>query len=67
MDPEIHDNAALHRYEIEVDGVTAYVRYRREPGVITFIHTEVPEGACRQGHRLAPRPPCRSRRPAPTG
>ena len=55
MDPEIHDNAARHRYELVVDGVTAYVLYRRAPGVITFIHTEVPEalGGKGIGSRLA--------------
>ena len=55
MDPDIHDNPSLHRYELEVDGVTAYVRYRRDPGVITFIHTEVPAalGGKGVGSRLA--------------
>lgn len=49
MDLQIRDNAELHRYELDVDGVTAYVRYRRKPGVITFIHTEVPERLAGQG------------------
>jgi predicted GNAT family acetyltransferase len=55
MDPEIHDNPAHHRYELVVDGVTAYVLYRRQPGVITFIHTEVPKalGGRGVGSRLA--------------
>jgi predicted GNAT family acetyltransferase len=55
MDSEIHDNPAHHRYELEVDGVTAYVLYRRQPGVITFIHTEVPKalGGKGIGSRLA--------------
>jgi predicted GNAT family acetyltransferase len=55
MDPEIHDNPAHHRYELAVDGLTAYVLYRREPGVITFIHTEVPKalGGKGIGSRLA--------------
>jgi predicted GNAT family acetyltransferase len=49
MNPQIRDNPAVHRYEIEVDGQTAYVRYTRKPGVITFIHTEVPEGLAGKG------------------
>ena len=55
MDPEIHDNVPLHRYELAVDGVTAYVRYRREAGVVTFIHTKVPKalGGKGVGSRLA--------------
>ncbi len=42
--PEIHDNPARHRYELTIDGVTAFVTYRRRPGEITFVHTEVPAG-----------------------
>ena len=55
MDAEIRDIPALHRYELEVDGVTAYVVYRRRPGVITFVHTEVPKalGGKGIGSRLA--------------
>lgn len=49
MNPEIRDNPARHRYEMEVDGVTAYVLYRRKPGVITFIHTEVPQALAGKG------------------
>jgi hypothetical protein len=39
----IRDNPSRHRYETEVDGHVAYVVYRRESGVITFVHTEVPK------------------------
>jgi hypothetical protein len=49
MDAEIHDNAPVHRYEIKVDGVTAYVVYRRKPGLITFVHTEVPKALAGKG------------------
>ena len=49
MDPDIRDFPARHRYEIEVDGVTAYVLYRRKPGVITFVHTEVPKELAGKG------------------
>ena len=37
------NNEARHRYEITIDGVTAYAMYRLEPGVITFYHTVVPD------------------------
>ena len=38
----IIDNAELHRYEIHVDGELAgFVQYRRRPGLIAFIHTEI--------------------------
>jgi predicted GNAT family acetyltransferase len=36
------DNAREHRYEATVDGVLAVAEYRRQPGTITFTHTEVP-------------------------
>jgi len=49
MDPEIRDNPSRHRYELEVDGVTACVLYRRKPGVITFVHTEVPKALAGKG------------------
>ncbi|MBN9023983.1 MAG: N-acetyltransferase [Rhizobiales bacterium] len=42
MDPDIRDNPARHRYELTVDDATAFVTYRRQDGVITFVHTEVP-------------------------
>jgi predicted GNAT family acetyltransferase len=42
MPDEIRDNAQLHRFEMEVDGHVAFIRYRREAGRIVLIHTEVP-------------------------
>jgi predicted GNAT family acetyltransferase len=38
----VHDNAALSRFELDAGGYTAFATYRRSPGVITFLHTEVP-------------------------
>lgn len=43
MSDEVINNEARHRYEITIDGVTAYAMYRLEPGVITFYHTVVPD------------------------
>jgi predicted GNAT family acetyltransferase len=49
MDPEIHDSPERHRYELEIEGLTAFVRYRRLPGAIRLIHTEVPEELAGRG------------------
>jgi predicted GNAT family acetyltransferase len=47
----ITDNAELHRYEIHVDGELAgFVQYRRRPGLIAFIHTEI--DTCFEGQGL---------------
>ncbi len=40
---DVVDNPGLNRYEISVDGKTAFSEYKIENGVITFMHTEVPE------------------------
>jgi predicted GNAT family acetyltransferase len=38
----ITDNPEQHRYEIRVDDELAgFVQYRRRPGLIAFIHTEI--------------------------
>ena len=38
----VRDNPEKHRFELEVEGHTAFSVYSRQPGVVTFIHTEVP-------------------------
>jgi predicted GNAT family acetyltransferase len=43
MTNTVRDNAAQHRFELEVEGHMATLYYRLEPGVITLVHTEVPE------------------------
>jgi uncharacterized protein len=55
MSREIVDNPARQRYELVIDGVLAFVDYRRSPGVITFVHAEVPPalGGHGVGSRLA--------------
>jgi len=40
---EVRDNEKLSRYELIVDGKTAFGEYRLSPGKITFMHTEVPD------------------------
>ena len=40
--PPIALNEAAQRFEVTVDGLTAFVAFRRFPGVIDFFHTIVP-------------------------
>ncbi|MDZ4866827.1 MAG: GNAT family N-acetyltransferase [Alphaproteobacteria bacterium] len=51
----VRDNPALHRFELDVDGVIAFSEYSRKPGVVTFIHTLVPDelGGKGVGSKLA--------------
>lgn len=37
------DNKEANRFEVEVEGYTAFVDYRRGNGHISYIHTEVPK------------------------
>ena len=42
MAPTVTDVSDRRRFEIEVDGaVLGFAEYRRRPGVITFLHTEI--------------------------
>ena len=49
MTSAVRDNPALHRFELDVDGVTAFTVYRHKSGVVTFIHTEVPDALAGKG------------------
>jgi uncharacterized protein len=49
MASTVHDNKNLHRFELTIGGVTAFSEYTREPGVVTFVHTEVPEALSGKG------------------
>jgi uncharacterized protein len=40
---DVRNNAAQNRFELDVDGHQAVAYYRIAPGVITFVHTEVPQ------------------------
>jgi predicted GNAT family acetyltransferase len=42
MTDKINNNAAQHRFELEVEGHLAAAYYERDGNVITFTHTEVP-------------------------
>lgn len=52
---KVHDNAARHRFELAVEGATAFIDYRRKAGVVTMTHAEVPEALSGKGAWLPPR------------
>jgi uncharacterized protein len=45
----VRNNTEHHRFELDVDGHTAVASYQLSPGVITFTHTEVPQGLSGRG------------------
>ena len=49
MPGTVRDNPALKRFELDVDGHMAVAYYALSPGVITFMHTEVPPELSGQG------------------
>ena len=51
----VTDNAAKHRFELEVEGHVAFAEYTLEGKTITFTHTVVPEqlGGKGVGSKLA--------------
>lgn len=38
----VHDNLDKNRFEMPVDGEVAYVTYRRQDGIVTLLHAQVP-------------------------
>ena len=50
MTTGVHDNAALHRFELDLDGHTAFATYRQGDGVVSIFHTEVPREVNGKGH-----------------
>ncbi|MBR0694564.1 N-acetyltransferase [Bradyrhizobium lablabi] len=49
MIDNFRDNQALSRFELDVGGKVAFVVYRKSPGAITLVHTEVPPELGGQG------------------
>jgi predicted GNAT family acetyltransferase len=47
--PAVTDNTALSRFELTSGGVTAFLNYRLDDGVITLQHTETPVEARGRG------------------
>ena len=38
----VRDNKALHRFELDVEGATAFANYRLTPSSVIITHTETP-------------------------
>ena len=49
MTDNFRDNEERNRFELDVDGAIAFVAYRKSPGAITLVHTEVPAELGGQG------------------
>lgn len=49
MSNAVRNNPELKRYELGVEGHVAAAYYRLEPGVVTFVHTEVPNELAGRG------------------
>jgi predicted GNAT family acetyltransferase len=50
---EVVDNTAEERFELQVDGQMAFLKYERSNGALVLIHTEVPEAL--RGHHIGER------------
>ena len=46
---QVHDNPQKNRFELEVDGETAFTVYQKQGDTLVFVHTEVPPGERGQG------------------
>ncbi len=49
----VRDNKAESRFELDVDGETAFANYRLTPTAVIITHTETPRA--RRGHGIASR------------
>jgi predicted GNAT family acetyltransferase len=49
MTDTVRNNTAEHRYELTVEGHLAATYYQIADGVITFVHTEVPDALAGRG------------------
>ena len=45
----VSNNSAQHRFEVSIEGKTAFLDYHLTPAAITLIHTEVPAAMCEHG------------------
>jgi len=43
MNPSVTDNRALNRFELPIDGQSAFLTYEPTPDSIRLLHTEVPD------------------------
>lgn len=49
MTDTVRNNTDENRYELSVDGHLAATYYRLADGIITFVHTEVPDALAGRG------------------
>jgi predicted GNAT family acetyltransferase len=42
MPQDFRDNEERNRFELDIDGAIAFVSYRKSPGAMTLVHTDVP-------------------------
>ncbi|WP_448190373.1 GNAT family N-acetyltransferase [Azospirillum sp. sgz301742] len=49
MTGAVTDNPARNRFELTMDGATAFAAYRIENGQLVFTHTEVPDSLSGHG------------------
>lgn len=49
-EPQPWDHEEFHRFELDVEGEIAYLRYRRVDGVLELVHTEVPDALGGRGY-----------------
>jgi predicted GNAT family acetyltransferase len=40
---DVRDNTERHRFELDAEGHVAFSNYKRDDGIITIMHTEVPK------------------------
>jgi uncharacterized protein len=48
-DPIVEHDAAAHQFQARLNGMQAVLGYRRAPGRIVFVHTEVPAALRHRG------------------
>jgi predicted GNAT family acetyltransferase len=53
MPGAVHDDPSRHRFELDLDGQTAFANYRRAGDVLTISHTEVPPALNGRGYGSA--------------
>lgn len=46
----VSDNAAMNRFELSINGDTAFLQYERSNNAVMLMHTEVPDAL--RGRRL---------------
>jgi len=49
MRDEVHDNTAARRFELQLDGATAFVAYQTSNNVVRLVYTEVPKALAGRG------------------